>query len=206
LSLIYSINLFLQDKIRVLGDFFRISSVGLPNVGLNIPGLSVDQLQRIYRGEITNWQEVGGSDLPIKPIGLDPQITSALKLLLGGDGTDIGANVEIVRDFTSAIRTVGKTPGGISYASAPLVMNQQSIRPVAIAKANSTNYVQPFTENKQVNASAFQDGSYPMARRLFIVIRRDGSLDEQAGLAYINLLLSREGQQITEQVGYAPIR
>ncbi|MGB5635056.1 MAG: hypothetical protein WBM86_20060, partial [Waterburya sp.] len=32
-SLIYSINLFLQDKIRVLGDFFRISSVGLPNVG-----------------------------------------------------------------------------------------------------------------------------------------------------------------------------
>jgi len=36
LSLIYSINLFLQDKIRVLGDFFRISSVGLPNVGWKV--------------------------------------------------------------------------------------------------------------------------------------------------------------------------
>lgn len=172
----------------------------------DISGLSVDQLQGIYRGEATNWQEVGGPDLPIKPIGLDPQITSALKLLLGGDGTDIGANVEIVRDFTTAIRTVAKTPGGISYASAPLVMNQQSIRPVAMAKANTREYVQPFTATKQVNSPAFQDGSYPMTRRFFIVIRRDGSLDEQAGLAYINLLLSQEGQQITEQVGYAPIR
>lgn len=176
------------------------------NPSQNISGLSVDQLQSIYRGEATNWQEVGGPDLPIKPIGLDPQTTSALKLLLGGDGTDIGANVEIVRDFTTAIRTVAKTPGGISYASAPLVMNQQSIRPVAIAKANTTDYVQPFTATKQVNSSAFQDGSYPMTRRFFIVIRRDASLDEQAGLAYINLLLSQEGQQITEQVGYAPIR
>ncbi|MGL5793032.1 MAG: protein kinase domain-containing protein [Waterburya sp.] len=176
------------------------------NPSQDISRLSVDQLQGIYRGETTNWQEVGGPDLPIKPIGLDPQISSALKLLLGGDGTDIGANLEIVRDFTTAIRTVAKTPGGISYASAPLVMNQQSIRPVAMAKANTTDYVQPFTATKQVNSSAFQDGSYPMTRRFFIVIRRDGSLDEQAGLAYINLLLSQEGQQITEQVGYAPIR
>ena len=176
------------------------------NPSQDISGLSVDQLQGIYRGEATNWQEVGGPDLPIKPIGLDPQTTSALKLLLGGDGTDIGANVEIVRDFTTAIRTVAKTPGGISYASAPLVMNQQSIRPVALAKANTTDYVQPFTANKQVNSPAFQDSSYPMTRRFFIVTRRDGSLDEQAGHAYINLLLSQEGQQITEQVGYAPIR
>lgn len=176
------------------------------NPSQDISGLSVDQLQGIYRGEATNWQEVGGPDLPIKPIGLDPQITSALKLLLGGDGTDIGANVEIVRDFTTAIRTVAKTPGAISYASAPLVMNQQSIRPVTMAKANTMEYVQPFTATKQVNSPAFQDGSYPMTRRFFIVIRRDGSLDEQAGLAYINLLLSQEGQQITEQVGYAPIR
>ncbi|MGL4882257.1 MAG: PstS family phosphate ABC transporter substrate-binding protein, partial [Waterburya sp.] len=176
------------------------------NPSQNISGLSVEQLQSIYRGETTNWQELGGPDLPIRPMGLDPQISSALKLLLGGDATDIGANVEVVRDFTTAIRTVAKTPGGISYASAPLAMNQQSIRPVAIAKANTTDYVQPFTATKQVNSSAFQDGSYPLTRRFFIVIRRDGSLDEQAGLAYINLLLSQEGQQITEQVGYAPIR
>lgn len=30
---------------------------------INIPGLSVDQLQAIYKGEITNWKEVGGDDI-----------------------------------------------------------------------------------------------------------------------------------------------
>ena len=172
--------------------------------GLNIPGLSVDQLQAIFQGKVTNWQQVGGPDLRIEPVGLDPKITSALKLLLGNDKT--GPNVEVVRDFTSAIRQVARTPGGISYASAPLVVNQQTIRPIAIAKAGSTDYIQPFTGDKQVNAEAFKDGSYPMTRRFFIVIRRDGSIDEQAGMAYINMVLSREGQDIVEKAGYVAIR
>jgi ABC-type phosphate transport system substrate-binding protein/CheY-like chemotaxis protein len=173
--------------------------------GLNIPGLSVDQLQSIYRGEVTNWQQVGGPDLKITPIGLDPKITSSLKLLLGGDG-DVGANVEIVRDYTAAIRKVADMPGGISYASAPHVINQKTIRPIALAKAKSNEYVQPFTSETQVNEAAFKDGTYPMTRRLFIVIRRDGSIDEKAGTAYINLLLSREGQDIIEKAGYVAIR
>ena len=171
---------------------------------LNLPGLAVDQLQAIYRGEITNWQQVGGPDLPITPIGLDPKITSSLKLLLGKD--EIGSNVEIVRDFTTAQRKVARTPGGISYASAPLVVNQQTIRPIALAKAKSTNYVQPFTAANQVNVAAFKDGSYPMTRRFFIVIRRDGSSNEKAGSAYINMLLSQEGQAIIEKAGYGTIR
>lgn len=174
------------------------------NPGLNIPGLSVDQLQAIFQGKVTNWEQVGGPNLKIEPVGLDPKITSALKLLLGND--EIGSNVEVVRDFTSAIRKVARTPGGISYASAPLVVNQQTIRPIAIAKAGSTDYIQPFSGDKQVNAKAFKDGSYPMTRRFFIVIRRDGSIDEQAGIAYINMVLSREGQDIVEQAGYVAIR
>jgi serine/threonine protein kinase len=173
---------------------------------LKLPGLSVDQLQDIFRGKITNWQQVGGPNLPIVAIALDPKITSALKLLLGTDGEDLGSKVEIVRDFTSAIRKVAATPGGISYASAPIVINQKSIRPLAMAKANSKEYVPPFAENKLVNVKAYQEGTYPMTRRFFIVFRRDRSIDEKAAIAYINMILSSEGQAIAEQVGYVPIR
>ena len=198
------------DKAKIRGLTLKQVPVAIDGVvyythpGLNVPGLSVDQLQAIYRGEVTNWQQVGGPNLPITPIGLDPKITSALKLLMGSDA--IGSNVEIVRDFTTALRKVARTPGGISYASAPLVLNQQTIRPIALAKAQSTNYVQPFISNQQVNAPAFKDSSYPMTRRLFIVIRRDGSSDETAGSAYINMVLSREGQAIVEKAGYVAIR
>lgn len=173
---------------------------------LTIPGLSVDQLQAIFRGQVTNWQQVGGPNIPIVPVGLDPKITSALKLLLGTDGDDIGSNVQVVRDFTSAIRKVAATPGGISYGSAPLIINQKTIRSIAIAKTNTKQYVQPFIENKQVNRKAFQDGTYPMTRRFFIVIRRDDSIDEKAGIAYASMLLSTEGQAIIEQTGLVPIR
>jgi serine/threonine protein kinase len=198
------------DKAKLRGLSLKQVPVAIDGVvyythpGLNLPGLAVDQLQAIYRGEVTNWQQVGGPNLTITPIGLDPKITSSLKLLLGGD--NIGSNVEIVRDFTTAQRKVARTPGGISYASAPLVVNQQTIRPIALAKAKSTNYVQPFTAEMQVNVAAFRDGSYPMTRRFFIVIRRDGSSDEKAGSAYINMLLSEEGQAIIKKAGYAAIR
>jgi phosphate transport system substrate-binding protein len=67
--------------------------------------------------------------------------------------------------------------------------------------------VQPFTDDgKLVNAAALRDGTYPLTRRLFVVIRRDRTLDETAGVAYSNLLLSKEGQQFIEKAGFVPIR
>ncbi|MBD2362138.1 substrate-binding domain-containing protein [Anabaena minutissima FACHB-250] len=38
------------------------------NHKLNISGLTIAQLQAIYTGKITNWQEVGGKNLPITPL------------------------------------------------------------------------------------------------------------------------------------------
>ncbi|MBD2308220.1 substrate-binding domain-containing protein [Chroococcidiopsis sp. FACHB-1243] len=175
-------------------------------VSLPVTGLSIDQLQAIFRGKVTNWQQVGGPNVPIVPVGLDPKTTSVLKLLLGGEGEDVGSNVQIVRDYTTAIRKVAATQGGISYGSAPIFANQKSIRPIALAKANTKQYVQPLTENREVNAPAFIDGTYPMTRRLFIMIRRDRSVDEKAGLAYVNMVLSKEGQEIVKQAGFVPIR
>ncbi len=40
----------------------------------------------------------------------------------------------------------------------------------------------------------------------FAIVKRDGKLDEQAGVAYANLLLSEEGQQIVARAGLVPIR
>jgi phosphate transport system substrate-binding protein len=37
-------------------------------------------------------------------------------------------------------------------------------------------------------------------------VRRDGKVDEQAGAAYANLLLSGEGQRLVEQMGFVPLR
>jgi phosphate transport system substrate-binding protein len=39
-----------------------------------------------------------------------------------------------------------------------------------------------------------------------VVIRRDGQIDERAGVAYANLLLCDEGQRLIRQVGLVPVR
>jgi ABC-type phosphate transport system substrate-binding protein len=175
--------------------------------GLPIKSLTIPEVQSIFQGKIKNWKAVGGPDLPIVAIALNPKLTSSIQILFQGlENDSLGSNVQIVRDFTAAIRTVAKEPGGISYASAPIVIGQKTIHPLSLAKGSAQPPAPPFVEGNQVNEVAFRDGTYPLTRRLFVVFRRDKTIDELAGVAYTNLLLSKEGQAIIQKAGFVPIR
>ena len=125
--------------------------------------------------------------------------------MLGQRLEALSSNVKIVRDYTTAIRQVASTSGGISYSSASILQGQKTVRSLALASSGDTSYVSPFTSNNKVNVAALRDGTYPITRRLFVVIRRDGSLDQKAGIAYANMLSSVEGQQFIEKAGFAAI-
>ncbi len=174
---------------------------------LEIPGLSVDQLQDIYLGKITNWNQVGGPNLPIVPITIDPKDSSTIAILMQNipGGVSSVRRVQIVRDYTASIRQVSATPGGISFGSVGTVKGQQSIQPLAIAKVGSNQYINPYTSDDQINAQAIRDSSYPLTRSIFVDIRKDGTPNEQAGIAYANLLLSNEGQRLVEQAGFVAL-
>jgi phosphate transport system substrate-binding protein len=172
-----------------------------------ISGLSRDQLQGIFLGKVTNWQQVGGPNLPIVPISQDAKYVSMVNDVLADQKAQgLGRNVRVVRDVTTAFQKVAATPGGISFATAAEVARQQSVRPLGLARPYSKNYIQTVLGKDLINYDAIRDGTYPLTRRLFIVLRRDGSLDEQAGLAYTNLLLSDEGQNLIQEAGFVPLR
>jgi phosphate transport system substrate-binding protein len=175
---------------------------------ISIPGLNVKQLQDIYKGKLTNWKQVGGPDEPIVPFVMNPKVADLLNVLVDNPETgQLSTRVQFVRDYTDAIRQVASTPGGISFGGSGPIVGQQTIRPLAIAKANSKEYVQPLKEDgKQINAEAMRNGSYPISRRLFIAFRQDGTIDQSAGEAYANMLMSKEGQQIVKKAGFVPFR
>jgi uncharacterized membrane protein YfcA/ABC-type phosphate transport system substrate-binding protein len=177
---------------------------------LHLSGLSVQQLQDIYTGKVTNWAEVGGPNLPIIPVSQDLDATGSTLSLLWRDlpekSQKLGANIQHVRDTTAAIRKVAATPGAIGFGAQALVVNQRSIRSIGIAKGRSRNYIRPIMPDRQINKMALQDGSYPLMQRVFVVIRQDDTLDELAGIAYANLLLSEKGQTLIDRAGYLPIR
>lgn len=172
---------------------------------ISIPGLSVAQLQDIYTGKITNWKEVRGPNLPIVPFSINVKTTALLKTLLGSKVGSVSSKVRSSRDYTVLVRDVASTPGAIGIGAAMLVATQQTVRPVALAPGDSKQYV-PVVTNQQLNIKAFQNGTYPITRYLYVIIRRDGRTDEQAGVAYGNLLLSKEGQQFVQKAGLVPIR
>jgi phosphate transport system substrate-binding protein len=179
------------------------------NPQIKLPGISLGQVERIYRGELTNWQELGGPDLPIVPVSQHPDAKATDNFLFAGlpnSAKKFSPRVKVVRDTTSAIRMVAATPGAIGYGSQPLVVNQRTIRPLGLAKGRANNYVQPMTSTGAVNLQALVDGSYPLIQRIFVIFRDDGELDQLAGRAYANLLLSKEGQLLIDEAGYLPIR
>jgi phosphate transport system substrate-binding protein len=193
---------FLLEQVPVFIDGIAFYT----HPGIKIPGLSINQVKNIFTGKITNWKQVGGPDRYIVPFSQDPKASSVIGLLLDeSQGQHLSPNVEIISTITEAIRKVASTPGGISYSSPSLAINQKTVHPLGLAKKASMPYVS-FMKDHQINVAAFKNDTYPLTRRLFVVFRRDGTLDEKAGVAYANLLLSNEGQRMIEKAGFAAIR
>jgi phosphate transport system substrate-binding protein len=177
---------------------------------LHLQGLSLAQLKAIYTGQITNWLEVGGPDLAIVPVSQDIDTTgSTLSLLLRDvplDRQTLADTIAYIRDTTAAVWKVAMTTDAIGFGTQALVAGQRSIRLIGLSKEGSSQYIQPVDRDGQINKLALQDGGDPLIQRIFVVIRQDGTLDEMAGTAYANLLLSEKGQILIAQAGYSPIR
>ncbi len=174
----------------------------------SIQSLTLAQLKDIFTGSVTNWKTVGGADLPIVPVSRDPKDGGTPEYfeekIMGKD--QFAPSVQpYARDTTEALRKVAQSPGGISYAAAPEVCSQSSVKSLSIAKDTEQPPISP-CDGKKVNKGDFAKDVYPITRRLFVVVRKDGKLDEQAGNAYTNLLLSDEGQQLVEEAGLVPFR
>ena len=189
-----------------------------PDLGME--GLTVEQVQAIYTGDVSNWLELGGPDLPISAYSRSPEAAGTAQYFLESiiNAPAYGENVTFVGDTTTGLRQVLSNRGGIYYASAPEIVNQCSIYAIPIASQNqSDNFITPYaapwragsecldTENT-VNEGEFRNGNYPLTRRLFVIVKADGGTDETAGRAYANMLLSPEGQSLIEQSGFIGVR
>lgn len=124
--------------------------------------------------------------------------------------------MEFVSTTTQALRKVADSPGGIYYASAPEVVPQCTIRSLPLGRQLG-KFVPPYQEpfvplsqcpgkRNQLNIEAFQTGQYPITRNLFVVVKQNGQIEQQAGEAYANFLLTGQGQQLISQSGFVRIR
>ncbi len=130
-----------------------------------VSDLDVETIAKIYRGEITNWSEVGGKDAPIVLIGRE-----------AGSGTRDGfesitgtaGECRYRQELTSTgdvITTVSGNPDAIGYASLASVKDN--------VKAISVNGVTP-------SEATVKDGSYKIQRPFVLVTKKDTKLSDNA--------------------------
>ena len=95
-------------------------------------------------------------------------------------------------------------------------MPQCTIKPLPLGRKPGElvpPYQEPFVPlskcpglRNKLNIEAFQAGQYPLTRNLFVVVKQNSQIDEQAGVAYANFLLTGQGQELITQAGFVRIR
>jgi phosphate transport system substrate-binding protein len=190
------------------------------NPTLDIEGLTLEQLEKIYTGEYKNWKQVRGPDLPIKPYSRreeDAGTVNYFKEKVLKDKPLVGDFLS-VPTTTRGIQKVNINQGGIYFASAAEVVLQCGVKPLAIIKQNGDKQfpfkgiVEPSDcsedNHNMVNTEGFKSGRYPeeLTRKLYIIIKQNDKKKREAGEAYANLLLTSQGQQLIEEAGFGRIK
>ncbi|MEH1899758.1 MAG: substrate-binding domain-containing protein [Nostoc sp.] len=187
---------------------------------LQIPGLTLGQIKDIYTGKITNWNQVGGPNLKITAYSRrfeDDEDTVEFFVNNVLSGEKLGSNVAYVYDTISGVRKLASDHAGIYYDSAREVVLQCTIKLLPIAKQGN-NFVAPYTEppikadqcpnqRNQLSIDAFKKGQYPLTYLMFVIVKQNkNSLEQQAGEAYAEMLLTTQGQKLINEAGFVPIR
>lgn len=151
--------------------------------------LSMADVQAIYKGDITNWSEVGGDDAPIVVVSRED-----------GSGTR-GAFEEII-DFEDELTedaTIAEGNGGVQTTTAG---NPNAIGYVSFTYIDET--VKPMLiEGSAPTAENVLAGEYPVSRP-FIYMYHEENMDEIAK-AYMDFVLSADGQFIVSDKGGIPV-
>lgn len=155
-----------------------------------VTNLTMEQLQDIYAGKIRNWKEIGGEDMEIVVI------TRA-----EGSGT---------RDtFIELIMNKGKVEETSSVLQKP---SNGAVKATVAGNENAIGYIGLGYIDSSVKAikidgvtpssATVKGGTYPISRSLYMYTK--GTPSELAK-GFIDFILSSEGQDIVEEIGFIRI-
>ncbi|WP_208586325.1 PstS family phosphate ABC transporter substrate-binding protein [Gracilibacillus suaedae] len=162
-----------------------------------VESLTVEEIQGIYAGDITNWKELGGDDEEIlafqRPEGSGSQ--SALIRFMDGKSLMDPPADEIVTGMAGIIReTLDYRNKGNAIGYSFRYFSQEMVENGDI-KHVPVNDVAPTKEN-------IQNHTYPVVAEFYAITA--GS-DNPNVSPFIEWMQSPQGQSLVEQTGYAPL-
>ena len=165
-----------------------------------VNSLTVEQIQKIYSGEITNWKDVGGSDEKISAYQREENSgsqTTMEKQVMKGKKMIPANKVMTIEGMDDLVRTVGEYQNknsSIGYTFKYYVDTLYKSDKIKVIKING---IESSVEN-------IRSRSYPFTTNYFGVIRTEDK--DKVGGKFLDWVLSDEGQRCVAQAGYCAMR
>lgn len=174
-----------------------------------LPGINLEQLDQIFSATrlctdnppIQRWGDLGLSGSwqtrSLQRFGRNSASGTygyfKLRALCGGD---FMARVNELPGSASVVQAVAGSLNGIGYAS--IGFRASGVRLLPLAERGE-RYVEP-------NATNVRNGSYPLARYLYIYVNKSpGQALEPLTAAFLDRVLSAQGQGLVSHDGYLPL-
>ncbi|MDQ2086732.1 phosphate ABC transporter substrate-binding protein [Herbivorax sp. ANBcel31] len=157
------------------------------NPNNSVTELSLEQITQIYKGEITNWKDVGGEDKEIIVVSRED-----------GSGTRgaydeiIGIKGELVED---ALIQDGNGP-----VRAKVMTTEEAIGYISLGYVDDSVKVLK-VDGFEPSEEKIKSGDYPVSRRLLMLTKGEVAPEVQA---YLDFIFSREGNEIVSK-DYIPM-
>jgi phosphate transport system substrate-binding protein len=155
-----------------------------------VRGLTLEQVKRIYQGEITNWNQVGGPNRPITIVSRDTN-SGTYETFEGlvMNKEEITQSAEYVGSNGAVRQRVQSTQNAIGYVGLGFV--DRTVKPIPIDGVEASN-------------ETIVSGAYPIARPLFMFTNGYPKLGSHLH-RFITLYLSERGQEIVASIGFVPV-
>lgn len=154
-----------------------------------VEDLTLEQIKGLATGEIINWSEVGGPDMPVVLVGRE-----------AGSGTrdgfesivDVKDACKYDQELTSTgavIAGVAANPNAFGYASLSAV--DDTVKAVTV-------------EGVAASEATVQDGTYKI-QRPFVFVTKDGAELSEAAQAFIDFATSDAASELIVNAGAVPV-
>ena len=179
-----------DEKNDVDGTIVALDGIAIiVNKDSKVADLTVEQLKKMFTGEITNWKDVGGDDGEIVPVGRE-----------AGSGTRDGfESIVDVKDSCKYAQELTATGAVISAVEAnPLAIGYASLSAVGDTVAMVT------VEGVACSEATVKDGSYKIQRPFVFVTNKSVTLSEQAQ-AFVDFATSKDAADLIRTAGAVPV-
>lgn len=180
----------LKDEEKAQGLVENI--VALDGIGIvvdkanTVTDITKDDLAKVYKGEIKNWSELGGSDSPIVVIGREAGsgTRGAFEEILGVEDACVYA--QEINSTGAVMAKVASTPGAIGYVSLDVIDDTVSTLKV---------------EGVEATAENIKNGTYAIQRPFVMATKGEISEQSQTVQDFFNYVDGEKGQEIITKIG-----